>query len=165
MRPPEDAAFRLRIGLWICIDLHVHYQSCFRHVVQYHHLRLEDGKRFHLCKPISCNLTILDLNCFRASFMWTLFIFFNWLNLIVLTVNRLILTRLFRADGLHPSRVGEELLSDNITRTLRSIWLISQFSNNCYDDFCSIHLNNRSTYSVQSIQTVSALKKIFNPKS
>ncbi len=29
--------------------------------------------------------------------------------------------RLFRADGLHPSRVGAELLSDNITRTLRSI--------------------------------------------
>ncbi len=28
--------------------------------------------------------------------------------------------RLFRADGLHPSRVGAELLSDNITRTLRS---------------------------------------------
>ncbi len=29
--------------------------------------------------------------------------------------------RLFRADGLHPSRVGAELLSDNISRTLRSI--------------------------------------------
>ncbi len=29
--------------------------------------------------------------------------------------------RLFRADGLHPSRVGVELLSDNMTRTLRSI--------------------------------------------
>ncbi len=29
--------------------------------------------------------------------------------------------RLFRADGLHPSRVGAEHLSDNITRTLRSI--------------------------------------------
>ncbi len=29
--------------------------------------------------------------------------------------------RLFRADGLHPSRVGAELLSDNITRMLRSI--------------------------------------------
>ncbi len=29
--------------------------------------------------------------------------------------------RLFRADGLHPSRVGAELLSDNITRTLCSI--------------------------------------------
>ncbi len=29
--------------------------------------------------------------------------------------------RLFRADGLHPSRVGVELLSDNISRTLRSI--------------------------------------------
>jgi hypothetical protein len=29
--------------------------------------------------------------------------------------------RLFRADGLHPSRVGAELLSENITRTLRSI--------------------------------------------
>ncbi len=29
--------------------------------------------------------------------------------------------RLFRADGLHPSRVEAELLSDNITRTLRSI--------------------------------------------
>ncbi len=29
--------------------------------------------------------------------------------------------RLFHADGLHPSRVGAELLSDNITRTLRSI--------------------------------------------
>ncbi len=28
--------------------------------------------------------------------------------------------RLFRADGLHPSRVGAELLSDNISRTLRS---------------------------------------------
>ncbi|KAL1279987.1 hypothetical protein QQF64_014587 [Cirrhinus molitorella] len=28
---------------------------------------------------------------------------------------------LFRADGLHPSRVGAELLSDNISRTLRSI--------------------------------------------
>ncbi len=26
--------------------------------------------------------------------------------------------RLFRADGQHPSRVGAELLSDNITRTL-----------------------------------------------
>ncbi len=45
--------------------------------------------------------------------------------------------RLFRADGLHPSRVGAELLSDNITRTLRSIWLVSQFSNICYDNFCS----------------------------
>ncbi len=31
------------------------------------------------------------------------------------------LPRLFRADGLHPSRLGAELLSDNITRTLRSI--------------------------------------------
>ncbi|XP_058603224.1 uncharacterized protein LOC131521913 isoform X2 [Onychostoma macrolepis] len=29
--------------------------------------------------------------------------------------------RLFRADGLHPSRVGGLLLSDNISRTLRSI--------------------------------------------
>ncbi len=29
--------------------------------------------------------------------------------------------RLFRADGLHPSRVGAELLSDNISRILRSI--------------------------------------------
>ncbi|KAL0162306.1 hypothetical protein M9458_041702 [Cirrhinus mrigala] len=29
--------------------------------------------------------------------------------------------RLFCADGLHPSRVGAELLSDNISRTLRSI--------------------------------------------
>ncbi len=29
--------------------------------------------------------------------------------------------RLFRADGLHPSRVGAELLSDNISRMLRSI--------------------------------------------
>ncbi len=29
--------------------------------------------------------------------------------------------RLFRADGLHLSRVGAELLSDNISRTLRSI--------------------------------------------
>uniref|UniRef100_A0A8C2J8M1 SGNH hydrolase-type esterase domain-containing protein n=1 Tax=Cyprinus carpio TaxID=7962 RepID=A0A8C2J8M1_CYPCA len=29
--------------------------------------------------------------------------------------------RLFHADGLHPSRVGAELLSDNISRTLRSI--------------------------------------------
>ncbi len=29
--------------------------------------------------------------------------------------------RLFRADGLYPSRVGAELLSDNITRTLSSI--------------------------------------------
>ncbi len=29
--------------------------------------------------------------------------------------------RLFHADGLHPSRVGVELLSDNISRTLRSI--------------------------------------------
>ncbi len=63
--------------------------------------------------------------------------------------------RLFRADGLHPSRVGAELLSDNITRTLRSIWLVSQFSNNSYDDFCSTHLNDKGTCSVQSIQTVS----------
>uniref|UniRef100_A0A9J8CQB7 SGNH hydrolase-type esterase domain-containing protein n=1 Tax=Cyprinus carpio carpio TaxID=630221 RepID=A0A9J8CQB7_CYPCA len=29
--------------------------------------------------------------------------------------------RLFRADGLHPSRVGVDLLSDNISRTLHSI--------------------------------------------
>ncbi len=29
--------------------------------------------------------------------------------------------RLFRTDGLQPSRVGAELLSDNISRTLRSI--------------------------------------------
>ncbi len=29
--------------------------------------------------------------------------------------------RLFRADGLHPSRVGAELLSDNISRTLCSV--------------------------------------------
>ncbi len=29
--------------------------------------------------------------------------------------------RLFLANGLHPSRVGAELLSDNMTRTLRSI--------------------------------------------
>ncbi len=29
--------------------------------------------------------------------------------------------RVYRADGLHPSRVGAELLSDNISRTLRSI--------------------------------------------
>ncbi|XP_052419805.1 uncharacterized protein LOC127963767 [Carassius gibelio] len=29
--------------------------------------------------------------------------------------------RLFRADGLHPSRIGAELLSDNISRTLRSM--------------------------------------------
>ncbi len=27
--------------------------------------------------------------------------------------------------------------------------------NNCYDDFCSTHLNDRGTCSVQSIQTVS----------
>ncbi len=62
--------------------------------------------------------------------------------------------RLFCADGLHPSSVGAELLLDNISRTLRSIWLVSQFSNNCYDDFCSTHLNDRSTCSVQSIETV-----------
>ncbi len=61
--------------------------------------------------------------------------------------------RVFRADGLHPSRVGAELLSDNISRTLRSIWLASQFSNNCYDDFCSTHLNDISTCIVQSIKT------------
>ncbi len=59
--------------------------------------------------------------------------------------------RLFRADGLQPSRVGAELLSDNISKTLRSVWLVSQFSNNCYDDFCSTHLNDRSTCIVQSI--------------
>ncbi len=29
--------------------------------------------------------------------------------------------RLFRADGLHPSRVGADILSDNISRTLCSI--------------------------------------------
>ncbi len=29
--------------------------------------------------------------------------------------------RLFRADDLHPSRVRAELLSDNISKTLRSI--------------------------------------------
>ncbi len=29
--------------------------------------------------------------------------------------------RLFRADGLHPSRVSAKLLSDNISRRLRSI--------------------------------------------
>ncbi len=63
--------------------------------------------------------------------------------------------RLFRADGLHPSRVGAELLSDNISRTLSSIWLVSQFSNNCYDDFSSTHLNDRSNCVVQSIHTVS----------
>ncbi len=63
--------------------------------------------------------------------------------------------RLFRADGLHPSRVGVELLSDNISRTLCSFWLASQFSNKCYDDFCFTHLNDRNTCSVQSIQTVS----------
>ncbi len=62
---------------------------------------------------------------------------------------------LFRADALHPSRVGAELLSNNISRMLRSICLVSQFSNNCYDDFCSTHLNDRSTCRVQSIQTVS----------
>ncbi len=50
-----------------------------------------------------------------------------------------------------PSRVGAELLSDNITRTLRSIWLVSQFSNNSYDDFCSTHLNDRGTCSVHTI--------------
>ncbi len=61
--------------------------------------------------------------------------------------------RVFRADGLHPSRVGAELLSDNISRTLRSIWLASQFSKNCYDDFCSTHLNDISTCIVQSIKT------------
>ncbi len=48
-----------------------------------------------------------------------------------------------------------ELLSDNITRTLRSIGLLSQFSKSSYDDFCSTHLNDRGTCSVQSIQTVS----------
>ncbi len=32
--------------------------------------------------------------------------------------------RLFRADGLHPSRVGVELLSDDFSRTLHSIWLL-----------------------------------------
>ncbi len=63
--------------------------------------------------------------------------------------------RLFRADGMHLSRVRAELLSDNISRTLRTIWLVSQFSNNCYDNFCSTHLNDRSTCIVQSIQTVS----------
>ncbi len=63
--------------------------------------------------------------------------------------------RLLGADGLHSSRVGAELRSDNISRTLRSIWLVRQFSNNCYDYFCSTHLNDRSTCSVQSIQTVS----------
>ncbi len=51
-----------------------------------------------------------------------------------------------------------ELLSDNISRTLRSIWLVSKFSNNCYDGFCSTHLNDRSTCVVQSIQTVAVLE-------
>ncbi|KAI2644996.1 GDSL lipase [Labeo rohita] len=62
--------------------------------------------------------------------------------------------RLFRADGLHPSRVGAELLSDNISRTLRSIRLVSTFSDDCYDGFCSERLND-STCTVQSIKTVS----------
>ncbi len=31
------------------------------------------------------------------------------------------------------------LLSDNITRTLCSIWLVSQFSKSCYDDFSGSH--------------------------
>ncbi len=68
--------------------------------------------------------------------------------------------RLFRVDGLHPSRVGAELLSDNITRTLRSIWLVSQFSNKCYDDFCSTHVNDRGTCSVQSLETVSVPRMV-----
>ncbi len=63
--------------------------------------------------------------------------------------------RLLHPDGLHPSRVRAELQSDNISRTLHSIWLVSQFSNNWYDDFCSTHLNDRSTCSISSIQTVS----------
>uniref|UniRef100_A0A673N2B9 SGNH hydrolase-type esterase domain-containing protein n=1 Tax=Sinocyclocheilus rhinocerous TaxID=307959 RepID=A0A673N2B9_9TELE len=62
--------------------------------------------------------------------------------------------RLFCAEGLHPSRVGAELLSDNISRTLCSICLVSQISNNCHDDFCSTRLNDRSTCAVQSIKTV-----------
>ncbi len=37
---------------------------------------------------------------------------------------------------------------------LRSISLVSQFSNNCYDDFCSTHLNDINTCIVQSIETV-----------
>uniref|UniRef100_A0A671QL14 SGNH hydrolase-type esterase domain-containing protein n=1 Tax=Sinocyclocheilus anshuiensis TaxID=1608454 RepID=A0A671QL14_9TELE len=56
---------------------------------------------------------------------------------------------------LHPSRVGAELLSDNISRTLRVTLLVSQFSNNCYVGFCSIHLNDKSTCVVKSIKTVS----------
>ncbi len=67
-------------------------------------------------------------------------------------------TRLFRADGLNPSRVGAETPVDNISRMLRSIWLVSQFSKHCYDDFCSTHLNDRGTFSVQSIQTVSVTR-------
>ncbi len=63
--------------------------------------------------------------------------------------------RLIHADSLHPSRVGAELLSDSISRMLRSTWLASQFSNNCYGGFCSIHLNDRSTCVVQSRKTVS----------
>ncbi len=59
--------------------------------------------------------------------------------------------RLFCAVGLHPSRVGAELVSDNISRML----LVSQFSKRCYNDFCSTHLNYRGTCSVQSMQTVS----------
>ncbi len=44
---------------------------------------------------------------------------------------------------------------NNISRTLRCIRLVSQFSNNCYDDFCSTHIHDRSNCIVQSIQTVS----------
>ncbi len=38
--------------------------------------------------------------------------------------------RLFRADSLHPQQSRAELLSDNISRKLCSIWLVSQ--NNSY---------------------------------
>ncbi len=38
---------------------------------------------------------------------------------------------------------------------LQKSQILSQFSNNSYDDFCSTHLNDKGTCSVQSIQTVS----------
>ncbi len=66
---------------------------------------------------------ILDLSIRKAIFI--LFLLLLLLTKKIIFVNNWNLfwerPRLFCADGLHPSRVGAELLSDNFSRMLRSI--------------------------------------------
>ncbi|XP_057184659.1 uncharacterized protein LOC130551130 [Triplophysa rosa] len=70
--------------------------------------------------------------------------------------------RLFRPDGLHPSSIGAVLLSDNISKTLRTACLrLPAVSQNFNHSLCSSHSSVRNVTASKCIETVSVPRIIL----